>query len=111
MFWNQQRNHLMVELIDRFGELPIAVENLFKLIEIKILCIESNINYVEFGQKGILFSFYKNQPNNPKKLLKLGFSNKKNIIIRSDQKVFFDFNVVKKEDTFILVKKIINLIS
>ena len=108
---NQQRNYLMVELIDRFGELPIGVENLFKLIEIKILCIESNINHVEFGRKGILFGFYKNQPSNPKKLLKLGFSNKKNIIIRPDQKVFFDFNVVKKEDTFILVKKIINLIS
>ena len=44
---NQERNNLMFELVDRFGKLPNEVENLFKLIEIKILCIknEKEISY------------------------------------------------------------------
>ena len=54
---NQERNNLMTELVDRFGKLPNEVENLFKLIEIKILCIKNNIEQIEFGRKGILFSF------------------------------------------------------
>ena len=40
---NQERNNLMTELVDRFGKLPNEVENLFQLIEIKILCLRNNI--------------------------------------------------------------------
>ena len=67
---NQEKNNLMTELIDRFGKLPTEVENLFKLIEIKILCLKNNIEQIEFGRKGILFSFYKNIPKNPEKNIK-----------------------------------------
>ena len=56
---NQENNNLIIELIDRFGQFPNEVENLFKLIKIKILCLKNNIEQIEFGKKGILFSFYK----------------------------------------------------
>ena len=104
---NQERNNLMVELADRFGKLPSEVENLFQLIEIKILCIKNNIEQIEFGRKGILFSFYKNIPKYPEKILKLGLSKDKQITIRSDQKVFYDFLGNLNDNRFAIVRNII----
>ena len=104
---NQERNNLMTELVDRFGKLPNEVENLFQLIEIKILCLRNNIEQIEFGRKGILFSFYKNIPKNPEKILKIGLSKDKQITIRSDQKVFYDFLGNINDNRFALVKNII----
>ena len=49
----------MTELVDRFGKLPNEVENLFQLIEIKILCLRNNIEQIEFGRKGIYLVFTK----------------------------------------------------
>ena len=100
----------MSELIDRFGSLPKEVENLFKLIEIKILCLKNNIKQIEFGRKGILFGFYKNKPHNPDKILNIGLTNKQ-ITIRLDQKVFYNFYGHLSEDRFELIKKIINKIN
>ena len=97
----------MAELVDRFGKLPNEVENLFKLIEIKILCIKNNIEQIEFGRKGVLFSFYKNTPKNPEKILKIGLSKDKQITIRSDQKVFYDFLGNINDNRFVIVKNII----
>ena len=107
---NQERNSLMSELIDRFGSLPKEVENLFKLIEIKILCLKNNIKQIEFGRKGILFGFYMNKPINPDKVLNIALSNKQ-ITIRSDQKVFYDFLGILNEDRFLLTKNIIKKIA
>ena len=104
---NQERNNLMTELVDRFGKLPNEVENLFKLIEIKILCLNNNIEQIEFGRMGILFSFYKNSPKNPEKILKIGLSKDKQITIRSDQKVFYDFLGNINDNRFVIVKNII----
>ena len=108
---NKERNNFINELIDRFGSLPIEVENLFKLIEIKILCLNNNIEQIEFGKKGILFSFYKNQPHNPDKILNIGLSHNNQITIRSDQKVFYDFLGTLNDDRFELVKNVINKIT
>ena len=102
----------MIEMIDRFGDLPQEVENLFKLIEIKILCYEQNIEQVDFGTKGVLISFFKNNPNNPEKILKLNLNNKHSKIkIRPDNKIFYNFNNCIEEDQFRLIHSIIKLIS
>ena len=107
---DKEKDNLIVELIDRFGKLPLEVNNLFRLIQIKIMCIKFNIELIDFGRKGILFSFYKNLPLNREKILKLAMSNKK-FIIRNDLKLFFDFNGVLEDNRFELIKKIINKIN
>ena len=56
----EKSNQLKIELIDRFGDLPIQVNNLFKLIEIKLLCWKNNVNLIEFSRKGIVFGFFEN---------------------------------------------------
>ena len=107
----EDSDQLMIELVDRFGLLPKPVFNLFKLIELKILCWSNNIDLVEFGRKGIVLGFHNNEPPNPGKILKLGFSHNKQIIIRPDQKIFYDFFGQLNEDRFELIKKIINDIN
>ena len=104
-------NELVIELIDRFGELPSEVGNLFKLMEIKILCWNNNIETIEFSRKGVVIGFFKNEPFNPKKVMDLGFSNKNQITIRPDQKIFYDFLGQLNEDRFELVKRLIDLIK
>ena len=100
---DEHRNNLMIELIDRFGNLPLEVENLFKIIEIKLLCLKNNIDHIEFGKKGILFSFFENKPKNPDKILNIGFLKNKNISIRNDQKIFYDFHGTLNENRFELL--------
>ena len=102
----------MIEMIDRFGKLPKEVENLFKLIEIKILCFQQNIESIDFGTKGVLISFFQNKPNNPEKLMELNLNIKNSKIkIRPDNKVFYYFDEVIDEDKFNIIKNIVKLIS
>ena len=101
-------NDLIIELIDRFGKLPTEVINLFKLIEIKILCWKYNIELIEFSRKGILFGFHQNKPINPDKIMKHSFLKLNNFIIRPDQKLFYDFMGQLNDDRFTLVKKLIS---
>ena len=104
----EKTNQLMIELIDRFGKLPIEVNNLFKLMKIKILCWKNNIELLEFSRKGVVFGFYLNKPKNPEKIMQLGFSTNNQFIIRSDQKIFYDFMGELNEDRFSLAVNIIN---
>ena len=98
---------LIIEIKDRFGNIPNQLLNLFKLIELKIQCINSNIDQFEFSRKGILISFYKNQPSNPKKILEITLNQKNNYTLRKDQKIFYDFKGELNEDRFELSNKII----
>ena len=108
----EEKEIMIDEIIDRFGPLPLEVKNLFRLIEIKILCFINNIQKIDFGRKGILFEFYKNLPNNRNKLFELNLKfQQTKIKIRPDNKVFYDFKGCLTEDRFTLVKNIIRLIS
>ena len=101
----------MIELIDRFGKTPIEVDNLFKLIDLRILCFQKNIEEIKFGKKGILFSFYLNKPHNIEKVLNLTNDYKKNKIkLRPDNKIFYNFEGILNDDIFKIVNQILNKI-
>ncbi|MCF8709123.1 transcription-repair coupling factor [Rhizorhapis sp. SPR117] len=54
------------ELIDRFGKLPAATENLLRIIEIKMHCVKASIAKIDIGPKGALVSFHNDSfPNLP----------------------------------------------
>ena len=53
------------ELIDRFGPLPSEVDQLLKIMAIKVLCRRANIEKVDGGPKGIIVSFRDNSFANP----------------------------------------------
>ena len=46
------------ELIDRFGPLPDATDNLLKLIEIKLNARKAHVAKIDVGQRGALVSFH-----------------------------------------------------
>ena len=104
---NIEKEELMIELIDRFGKMSIEVENLFKLIEIKILCLKNNLEEIKFGKKGIIFKFFQNKPLYPEKILDIGLSKNSKFTIRSDQKLFYNLNEISKISKFELIKEII----
>ena len=108
---NDELSSLIIELRDRFGSLPKQLNNLFSLIEIKILCIEYNIEQLEFSRKGIVIGFYKNNPKNPQKLLDLSINRHSKFTLRPDQKIFYDFMGQLNTSRFELSKKIINQIK
>lgn len=47
------------EMIDRFGKLPPATDNLLKVIEIKLNCRKAQISKLDVGPKGALVHFHK----------------------------------------------------
>ena len=46
------------EMIDRFGKIPDATENLLKVIEIKLNCRKASIGKLDVGAKGALVHFH-----------------------------------------------------
>lgn len=51
---------LKEELIDRYGALPPQVENLFRVMDVKIIAVASKVEKIEKGEAGIFFTVYKN---------------------------------------------------
>ena len=108
---NEDLSNLIIELRDRFGRIPKELNNLFNLIEIKILCIEYNIEQFEFSRKGIVIGFYKNNPRNPQKLLDLSINRHSQFTLRPDQKIFYDFMGQLNSNRFELSKQILGKIK
>ena len=77
------------EMIDRFGPLPDEVENLLQLITMKQLCKMACISNVDAGPKGVLVTFYNNQPQNPAGLMNFIQEKAGTVKLRPDQKLFF----------------------
>ncbi len=60
---------MAAEMIDRFGDLPDATQNLIRLIEIKHQAIEANIAKIDVGPRGTLVSFHKDDFPDPAGLI------------------------------------------
>jgi transcription-repair coupling factor (superfamily II helicase) len=57
------------EMIDRFGPLPDATDNLIRVIEIKLNAKKACVSKIDVGPKGVLVSFHNDTPPNIEKLL------------------------------------------
>ncbi len=57
------------EMIDRFGALPDATENLIRVIEIKLNAKRACISKMDVGAKGVVVTFHDNKPPNVDALL------------------------------------------
>jgi len=60
---------LAAEMIDRFGPLPQATQNLLQLIEVKRQAIEARIAKIDVGPKGVLVSFHNDDFPDPMGLI------------------------------------------
>jgi transcription-repair coupling factor (superfamily II helicase) len=77
------------ELIDRFGPLPAAVENLLEIIAIKRHCRDAGIEKLEAGPKGAVISLRDNRFANPAGLVDLIQRNAGTLKLRPDQKLVY----------------------
>ena len=75
------------ELIDRFGPLPLEVENLIEVIAIKQLCRRAGIEKLDAGPKGMVLSFRDNQFANPGGLIGYLQERAPAIKLRPDHKI------------------------
>ncbi|MCR6672773.1 transcription-repair coupling factor [Devosia ginsengisoli] len=80
------------ELIDRFGPLPEEVEALLKVILVKALCRQANVEKVDAGPKGAVISLRNNEFPNPTALVRLVSDPANQVRIKPDQKLVFARN-------------------
>jgi transcription-repair coupling factor (superfamily II helicase) len=92
----EQQEQISIEIIDRFGKLPIEIENLLQVAYLKNLCKKANIEKLENSQQGILISFRNNHFAKGEKLLELVFSSKNHIKLQGHKVLFL---TVEKSDS------------
>jgi transcription-repair coupling factor (superfamily II helicase) len=68
---NEELDELRVEFIDRFGLLPDATKNLFRVTEIKLMAEQAGIQKIDVNDSGIRILFMANPNINPENLIKL----------------------------------------
>jgi transcription-repair coupling factor (superfamily II helicase) len=77
------------EMIDRFGSLPEEVNQLLKIMAIKVLCRRANVEKVEGGPKGIIVSFRNNSFADPASLVAYVAEQGSFAKVRPDMKIVF----------------------
>ena len=77
------------ELIDRFGPLPVPVQHLLKVVYIKALCRQANVEKLDAGPKGVVIQFRENNFANGVGLIKWIGEQGSVAKIRPDQSVVF----------------------
>ena len=82
-----EAENIKLEMIDRFGELPEVVNNLFDIVFLKQYCYKLNIDKIEAGPKAILFGFRNDMFASPKLLIDFVNDNHLFMKIRPDQKL------------------------
>jgi transcription-repair coupling factor (superfamily II helicase) len=78
---------MQAEMIDRFGPLPDATQNLIRLIEIKRMAIDANIAKIDVGAKGTLVSFYNDTFPDPMGLVAYAQRLEGTVKLRPDNKL------------------------
>ena len=84
-----------LELIDRFGTLPEATENLLETVALKLICRPAGIEKIEAGPKGAVISFKNDNFVNPLGLVEWLTKHRDTARLRPDQKLIF----MRKWDT------------
>jgi transcription-repair coupling factor (superfamily II helicase) len=77
------------EMIDRFGPLPTEVEQLLKLVAIKVLCRTAHVEKVEAGPKGVIVAFRDNAFANPQGLVRYVAEQGSFAKVRPDMRIVF----------------------
>ena len=77
------------ELIDRFGPLPDEVQHLLKIVYIKVLCRQANVEKLDAGPKGVVIHFREKKFADPTGLVRYIGEQGSLAKIRPDQSVVF----------------------
>ena len=93
---DEQGDALSIELIDRFGPLPMELKSLLKVMQIKRLCKKSSVEKIDAGPLGIVITIRKKDISDPSKILNAINSNP-GWRIKKNQTIFVKCNLEKAE--------------
>ena len=85
----QELREVIKNLEDRFGKFPNLFENLFKIIEIKILCKKLNIKRVDKSKFGYVMELRNDQTIYIDKLINIAKLNSEKIKLLPKSKVMY----------------------
>jgi transcription-repair coupling factor (superfamily II helicase) len=77
------------ELVDRFGRLPLEVENLLQVIAIKRLCRAAGVEKIDAGPRGAVVAFRGNAFRKPDRLIDYITRHPKTLSVRPDQRLVY----------------------
>ncbi|MGB0748276.1 MAG: transcription-repair coupling factor [Magnetospiraceae bacterium] len=77
------------EMVDRFGKLPEEVENLLRVVTVKIHCKAANIEKLDVGPKGAVIGFRDNRFTDPGRLVAFITAQSGTAKLRPDHKLVF----------------------
>jgi transcription-repair coupling factor (superfamily II helicase) len=80
---------IAAEMIDRFGPLPVEVENLLQTVAIKYLCRQAGVAKVDAGPKGAVLAFYQDKFARPEQLILWITAQAGTVKVRPDQRLVF----------------------
>ena len=83
-----------VELIDRFGTMPLETQHLITTVKFKIFAKEAMVEKLDVGEKGTMISFKNNQPKYPRAVVNFINGNIGRAKMRPDNKLLIinEFN-------------------
>ena len=98
------------DLKDRYGKLPESFENLFKIIEIKILSKKNGITKIDDCHEGYVLEFKENEINYIDKLIELAKLHPKKIKLLPKSKMMYVTIVKNKLEKISELKKFLKLL-
>ena len=102
---------LQVEMIDRFGLLPEAVKNLFRVTELKLKAQDMGVRKVEAGPQGGRLLFDKEPKIDPAAVIRLIQTQAKTYKLDGQDKLRFIMDLPEREQRFEAVEKLLGLLT
>ena len=102
---------LQVEMIDRFGLLPIEVKNLFRQTGLRLQQMQLGIQKLEAGNEGLKLEFSKETKVDPFTLVKLMQSNPQRYRLLEGTKLQVKVPLSDTESRFLATEEILQLLS
>ncbi len=102
---------LQVEMIDRFGLLPEAAKNLFRLTELKFKVLALGIRKLEAGPNGGRILFDKEPRIDPTAVIRLIQTQAKTYKLDGQDKLRFTMDLPEREQRFQAVENLLDLLA
>ncbi len=107
----EEQEYIEEELVDRFGELPLAVKNLLDVTQIKQRCKKLGILQLDAGSKGVVVQFYNQSFKNPEGLINFIMQNAAEVKLRADQSIAFTKNIINQKEKMSFINNILDILE
>lgn len=106
-----QLDDLQVEMIDRFGLLPPAAKNLFRIAELKLQAQPLGIRKIDAGSNEGVLEFIPNPPINPVNLIQLIQKQPQRYKLLGNEKLRFNFSAETIDQKIKFINELIDKIK